>query len=39
MNVFGSLQLTHAALPYLKDRGGGSVVFVNSMSTRDDPAG
>jgi NAD(P)-dependent dehydrogenase (short-subunit alcohol dehydrogenase family) len=34
VNVFGSLQLTHAALPYLKDRGGGSVVFVNSMSTR-----
>ena len=33
VNVFGSLQLTHAALPYLKERGG-SVVFVNSMSTR-----
>jgi NAD(P)-dependent dehydrogenase (short-subunit alcohol dehydrogenase family) len=34
VNVFGSLQLTHAALPYLKDGGGGSVVFVNSMRTR-----
>lgn len=34
VNVFGALNLTHAALPYLKDRGGGSVVFVNSMSSR-----
>ena len=39
VNVFGSLQLTHAALPYLKDGGGGSVVFVNSMSTRTIRAG
>ncbi len=34
VNVFGTLQLTHAAIPYLKDRGGGSVVVVNSMSAR-----
>lgn len=34
VNVFGALHLTHAALPHLKDRGGGSIVFVNSMSAR-----
>jgi NAD(P)-dependent dehydrogenase (short-subunit alcohol dehydrogenase family) len=34
VNVFGSLQLTKATIPHLKSRGGGSVVFVNSMSAR-----
>jgi NAD(P)-dependent dehydrogenase (short-subunit alcohol dehydrogenase family) len=34
VNVFGSLQLTQAAVPYLKSRGGGSIVFVNTMETR-----
>jgi NAD(P)-dependent dehydrogenase (short-subunit alcohol dehydrogenase family) len=34
VNVWGSLQLTQAAVPALKQRGGGSVVFVNSMSAR-----
>jgi NAD(P)-dependent dehydrogenase (short-subunit alcohol dehydrogenase family) len=34
VNVFGSLHLTKAALPHLKARGGGSIVFVNSMSAR-----
>jgi NAD(P)-dependent dehydrogenase (short-subunit alcohol dehydrogenase family) len=39
VNVFGSLQLTHAALPYLKERGGASVVFVSSMAARKIRAG
>ena len=34
VNVFGSLGLTQAAVPHLKARGGGSVVFVNSMESR-----
>ncbi|HZJ28288.1 MAG TPA: SDR family oxidoreductase [Acidimicrobiia bacterium] len=34
VNVWGSLQLTQAAVPALKARGAGSVVFVNSMSAR-----
>jgi NAD(P)-dependent dehydrogenase (short-subunit alcohol dehydrogenase family) len=34
VNVFGSLQLTKAVLPAMKEQGGGSVVFVNSMSMR-----
>ncbi|MGZ8763812.1 MAG: SDR family oxidoreductase, partial [Acidimicrobiia bacterium] len=34
VNVWGSLQLTQAAVPALRARGGGSVVFVNSMSAR-----
>jgi len=34
VNVFGSLHLTKAAIPHLKARGGGSIVFVNSMSAR-----
>lgn len=34
VNVWGGLQLTQAAVPALKERGGGSVVFVNSMSAR-----
>lgn len=34
VNVFGSLGLTQAAVPHLKARGGGSIVFVNSMESR-----
>jgi NAD(P)-dependent dehydrogenase (short-subunit alcohol dehydrogenase family) len=34
VNLFGSLQMTRAALPYLRQRGGGSVVNVASMVTR-----
>jgi NAD(P)-dependent dehydrogenase (short-subunit alcohol dehydrogenase family) len=34
VNVWGSLQLTQSAVPHLRARGGGSVVFVNSMSAR-----
>jgi NAD(P)-dependent dehydrogenase (short-subunit alcohol dehydrogenase family) len=34
VNVFGSLNVTQAAVPYLKQRGGGSIVFVGSMSMR-----
>jgi NAD(P)-dependent dehydrogenase (short-subunit alcohol dehydrogenase family) len=33
-NLFGSLQMTKAALPHLRSRGGGSVVMVASMVTR-----
>jgi NAD(P)-dependent dehydrogenase (short-subunit alcohol dehydrogenase family) len=34
VNVFGSLELTQATVPHLKERGGGSIVFINSMSAR-----
>ena len=33
-NLFGSLQMTRAALPAMRARGGGSVVMVASMVTR-----
>jgi len=33
-NVFGSLQMTKAALPAMRERGGGSVVMVASMVAR-----
>lgn len=33
-NLFGSLQMTRAALPAMRSRGGGSVVMVASMVTR-----
>ena len=33
-NLFGSLQMTRAALPCMRVRGGGSVVMVASMVTR-----
>jgi NAD(P)-dependent dehydrogenase (short-subunit alcohol dehydrogenase family) len=33
-NLFGSLQMTKAALPHLRKRGGGSVVMVASMVAR-----
>jgi NAD(P)-dependent dehydrogenase (short-subunit alcohol dehydrogenase family) len=34
VNVFGSLQLTQAVVPHMKAGGGGSIVFINTMSTR-----
>jgi NAD(P)-dependent dehydrogenase (short-subunit alcohol dehydrogenase family) len=34
VNVFGSLQLTQAAIGPMKAQGGGSVVFINSMVIR-----
>lgn len=34
VNVFGALQLTQAALPQMKKQGKGSIVFINTMSTR-----
>jgi NAD(P)-dependent dehydrogenase (short-subunit alcohol dehydrogenase family) len=35
VNLLGSLRLTQEAIPRLKKRGGGSVVFVNSMIVRE----
>lgn len=37
-NLFGSLQMTKAALPAMRERGGGSVVMVASMAARKPPA-
>jgi NAD(P)-dependent dehydrogenase (short-subunit alcohol dehydrogenase family) len=34
VNLWGSLQVAKAAVPALKQRGGGSIIFVNSMITR-----
>jgi NAD(P)-dependent dehydrogenase (short-subunit alcohol dehydrogenase family) len=34
VNLWGSLNLAQAAIPSLKTRGGGSIVFVNSMEIR-----
>jgi NAD(P)-dependent dehydrogenase (short-subunit alcohol dehydrogenase family) len=34
VNVFGSIQMTKAVIPHMKANGGGSVVFINSMSAR-----
>ncbi|HVM96783.1 MAG TPA: SDR family oxidoreductase [Candidatus Acidoferrales bacterium] len=34
VNVFGSMQLSQAVLPHMKRQGGGSIVFINSMSMR-----
>ena len=34
VNLFGSLQMTRAALPAMKEKGGGSVVMVASMVAR-----
>jgi NAD(P)-dependent dehydrogenase (short-subunit alcohol dehydrogenase family) len=34
VNLWGSLNLAQAAIPSLKERGGGSIVFVNSMIMR-----
>jgi NAD(P)-dependent dehydrogenase (short-subunit alcohol dehydrogenase family) len=34
VNVFGSVQLSQAVIPYMKAQGGGSIVMINSMSIR-----
>ncbi len=34
VNLFGSLQLSQAVVPYMKAAGGGAIVFVNSMIMR-----
>ena len=34
VNLFGTLQLTLACIPSMKEHGGGSVVMVNTMVTR-----
>jgi NAD(P)-dependent dehydrogenase (short-subunit alcohol dehydrogenase family) len=34
VNLFGSLELTHATIPVMKQQGSGSIVFVNSMIMR-----
>jgi NAD(P)-dependent dehydrogenase (short-subunit alcohol dehydrogenase family) len=33
VNLWGTLQMTRAAVPAMIDRGGGSIVMINSMST------
>ena len=39
INLFGSLQMTRAALPSMRERGGGSVVMVASMVARQPQPG
>jgi NAD(P)-dependent dehydrogenase (short-subunit alcohol dehydrogenase family) len=34
VNLFGSIQLTQAVIPHMKTGGGGSIIFVGSMSMR-----
>lgn len=34
VNVFGAVQLSQAVIPGMKAQGGGSIVFINSMSMR-----
>jgi NAD(P)-dependent dehydrogenase (short-subunit alcohol dehydrogenase family) len=34
VNLFGSVQLSQAVIPLMKEAGGGSIVMVNSMSVR-----
>jgi NAD(P)-dependent dehydrogenase (short-subunit alcohol dehydrogenase family) len=34
VNVFGALELTQRVVPHMKEQGGGSIVFINTMSTR-----
>jgi NAD(P)-dependent dehydrogenase (short-subunit alcohol dehydrogenase family) len=34
VNVFGSIRLSKAVIPHMREQGGGSIVFVNSMSMR-----
>jgi len=34
VNVFGSIQLSQAVIPRMKAQGGGSIIFINSMSMR-----
>jgi len=39
VNLFGSLRLTQQVVPSMRARGGGSIVFINSMSMRIIEAG
>jgi len=34
VNLFGSLALSQAVVPYMKEQGGGSIIMVNTMSLR-----
>jgi NAD(P)-dependent dehydrogenase (short-subunit alcohol dehydrogenase family) len=34
VNVFGAVQLSQAVVPQMREQGGGSIVMINSMSTR-----
>jgi len=34
VNVFGSMHLSQAVIPFMKQHGGGSIIFINSMSMR-----
>jgi NAD(P)-dependent dehydrogenase (short-subunit alcohol dehydrogenase family) len=34
VNLFGSIQLSQAVIPQMRAQGGGSIVMINSMSTR-----
>ena len=34
VNLFGTLQLTKAVIPQMKEQAGGSIVFINSMAVR-----
>ncbi len=34
VNVFGSIQLSQHVIPHMKGQGGGSIIFINSMSMR-----
>jgi NAD(P)-dependent dehydrogenase (short-subunit alcohol dehydrogenase family) len=35
VNLFGSLSMTHAALPHLRDAGGGSIVMITTLSIKN----
>jgi NAD(P)-dependent dehydrogenase (short-subunit alcohol dehydrogenase family) len=39
VNLFGSLALSQAAIPHMKEQGNGSIIFINSMSMRIIEAG
>ena len=34
VNLYGSIQLSQAVIPYMKAQGGGSIIMINSMSMR-----
>ena len=34
VNLYGTVQLTQAAIPVMKDQGGGAIVMINTMVTR-----
>jgi NAD(P)-dependent dehydrogenase (short-subunit alcohol dehydrogenase family) len=39
VNLFGSLALSQATIPHMKEQGNGSIIFINSMSMRIIEAG